>query len=393
MQYSLLHPMFRQQHISSTLRCLGFHPPHYSGRAIRVSQQIELSHTKHRHTARPYSPPIPQSSSALTRPDPHNYTSGRWLHHDSLQRKARYINFDFDKLCSKVIKLCPGAKSITSYSKIEGGYNRVFIFRTDNAQRIVARLPFAVAGPARLSTSSEVATIKYLQAKTSIPIPKILDWSDDASNTIGSEYIIMEHAPGVCLHQKWHTMEVSEQLRCICAIYKKLKEVANLSFPAYGSLCFGDTSYLDSSKLYLDEEFCIGPHCGARYWSCSVGQPRYCHDVEPNRGPCKLRTSLPFKRSAKGESGTMLMDYCDGLIDTGLARLPSTESSSPQPRYQGSVQEHQNLLREGRAMVKQMAADPLIKNVSIPVLFHPDLHKRNIFVSDSDPTIITAIID
>lgn len=93
--------------------------------------------------------------------DPHNYTSGRWLRHDKLQRDARYINFDFDKLCKKVIELCHGATSVTSYEKNEGGFNRVFIFTCDNGQRIVARLPTRVAGPPGLTTNSEVATIKY----------------------------------------------------------------------------------------------------------------------------------------------------------------------------------------------------------------------------------------
>jgi hypothetical protein len=38
-----------------------------------------------------------------------------------------------------------------------------------------------------------------VQAKTSIPIPKILDWSDDAANSIGSEYIVIDHAAGIQL--------------------------------------------------------------------------------------------------------------------------------------------------------------------------------------------------
>jgi hypothetical protein len=59
------------------------------------------------------------------------------------------------------VTLCPGASSVTSYDKKEGGFNRVFIFHTDNAKRVVARLPFALAGPPRLTTNSEVATIKY----------------------------------------------------------------------------------------------------------------------------------------------------------------------------------------------------------------------------------------
>jgi len=40
-----------------------------------------------------------------------------------------------------------------------------------------------------------------------------------------------------------------------------------------------------------------------------------------------------------------------------------------------------------------MAEDPRVRNAALPVMFHPDLHKRNIFVSEEDPTVISAIID
>ena len=86
--------------------------------------------------------------------------------------------------------------------------------------------------------------------------------------------------------------------------------------------------------------------------------------------------------------------FCDGLIDTGISRVPPTETvSTRRPRYHGSVQTHYELLEHGRDVIKNMAEDARIKDTSNPVLFHPDLHKRNIFVSDDDPTVITAIID
>lgn len=97
--------------------------------------------------------------------DPHKYTSGRWLRRDRRECDSRYIKFDFDALRRRVIKLCPGAVSIVSYEKKEGGYNRVFVFTCDNARRIVARLPTLVAGPHRLTTNSEVATITYSESK------------------------------------------------------------------------------------------------------------------------------------------------------------------------------------------------------------------------------------
>lgn len=40
-----------------------------------------------------------------------------------------------------------------------------------------------------------------------------------------------------------------------------------------------------------------------------------------------------------------------------------------------------------------MAEDSRILNAAVPTLFHPDLHKRNIFVSEDDPTVVTGIID
>ena len=98
------------------------------------------------------------SNSAL---NPYKYTSGRWLRRDKLQRDARFLTFDFNALRTKVLELSPGASSITSYEKMEGGYNRVFIFTCDNSKRVVARIPTFVAGPARLTTNSEVATIRY----------------------------------------------------------------------------------------------------------------------------------------------------------------------------------------------------------------------------------------
>ena len=97
-------------------------------------------------------------------PDPFAYTTGRWLHHDAVQRKSRYLKFDFAVLCQKAVNLCPGANKVLRYEKKEGGFNRVFILHMDDGTRMVARLPFSVAGPRGLTTHSEVATMSYCEA-------------------------------------------------------------------------------------------------------------------------------------------------------------------------------------------------------------------------------------
>lgn len=92
---------------------------------------------------------------------PYRYTTGRWLNRDKLQREARYIKFDFPALCKKAVNTCSGATKVIRYEKKEGGFNRVFILYLDNGERVVARVPFRIAGPRRLVTNSEVATMTY----------------------------------------------------------------------------------------------------------------------------------------------------------------------------------------------------------------------------------------
>ncbi|KAA8645909.1 aminoglycoside phosphotransferase family protein [Aspergillus tanneri] len=311
--------------------------------------------------------------------EPHAYTSGRWLRRDKLETGSRYIEFNFGALCQKVIELCPGASAIVACQKIEGGFNRVFIFTLNNTKKIVARLPFQLAGPTRLTTVSEVATVSYLQAKTSIPIPKILDWNHDASdinNTVGSEYIIMEHATGVPLHEKWQTMSGDQQVRCIDAIYRTTKEIVNLEFPAFGSIYF-DNVLGSACKQLLVNGFCVGPHCSSRYWDCDAGEQRYYYYAKKNYGPW-----------------LSIGEYCDGLIDAGLSRVPPVDAEpEKRPIYYGSAKTHLGLLECARSVLKQMAMDPRIRNSATPVLFHPDLHIRNIFVSEDNPSVITSIID
>lgn len=106
--------------------------------------------------------------------DPRIYSSGRWLRWDKLERESRYIEFNFAALCKRVVELCPSAMSIASYEKKEGGYNKVFIFTMNNASRVVARLPTRISGPPRLTTNSEVATIKYCESSASVYGPQLL---------------------------------------------------------------------------------------------------------------------------------------------------------------------------------------------------------------------------
>ena len=63
------------------------------------------------------------------------------------------------------------------------------------------------------------------------------------------------------------------------------------------------------------------------------------------------------------------------------------------PPYHGAVKEHVRLLNSSRDIAFELIKDPRIQKAAVPILLHHDLHKRNIFVSEDNPTIVTDIID
>ncbi|KAG2414267.1 hypothetical protein HFD88_003458 [Aspergillus terreus] len=170
----------------------------------------------------------------------------------------------------------------------------------------------------------------------------------------------MDHAVGVPLNKRWREPSGDQRVICIDAICRKVKESVDLEFPAYGSLYLADGQAGCRNQQASDNEFLIGPHCGVRYWDCSVGESRSYHDLKPNRGPWND-----------------IHQYSDGLIDAGLSRLPpSISDGENRPSYHGSVESHKILLEQARILLKTIY-----------------LHTRNIFVSEKDPSVITGIID
>ncbi len=123
-------------------------------------------------------------------------------------------------------------------------------------------------------------------------MPRILDWSDDSSNPVGAEYIIMEHVAGVRLDERWSTMNSHQHILCVKALSMMIEEMVAISFPGYGSLYFSDAPFDPHLKLETDHGFCLGPHCGATYWNCNTDEERIYGNSNHNRGPCESILSL-----------------------------------------------------------------------------------------------------
>jgi hypothetical protein len=93
--------------------------------------------------------------------DPYAYTSGRWLKNHAAETAARQLRFDFEGLCRRAVACRPGASKVIRWEKYEGSYNRAFVLHLNDGSTLVARVPFSAAGPPRLVTNSEVATMAY----------------------------------------------------------------------------------------------------------------------------------------------------------------------------------------------------------------------------------------
>lgn len=87
----------------------------------------------------------------------------------------------------------------------EGGFSRVFLLPRDDGFEVIAKLPYSLTVPKHFTTESEVATLDILSSK-GIPVPRVYAWSSQSDNAVGSEYVIMEKAPGQPLESRWFSL-------------------------------------------------------------------------------------------------------------------------------------------------------------------------------------------
>lgn len=66
-----------------------------------------------------------------------------------------------------------------------------------------------------------------------IPVPEVLAWSGEANNPVGSEYILMEDASGIALHEVWEKLELEDKIRIVDDIVAIEKKLLSISFTLY----------------------------------------------------------------------------------------------------------------------------------------------------------------
>ncbi|KAG9697822.1 hypothetical protein KCU95_g3330, partial [Aureobasidium melanogenum] len=242
---------------------------------------------------------------------------------------------------TRVVACCAGAKSVASWSKQDGHISRTLIFYTDNGKRVVVRLPTPAAGPAGRNVNSEVATIKYL-----------------------------EHGSGIPLHHIWQNLGKVQKIKCLKSVAQQLAKSSELCFPAYDSLYLSDTDSLPfSRKVHLSHNFCIGPQCE----------------------PIEQDLSEKLACVPNGGSWLNMTEFANGLIRLGLSNVANKNDFWTSNRcWQGTPKEHANLLNHARRVLRILAKDPRVVSISTPTML-PCLTLDHTFVKPGEPETITCM--
>ncbi|KAJ9227024.1 hypothetical protein DTO027B5_8130 [Paecilomyces variotii] len=256
-----------------------------------------------------------------------------------------------------------------------------------NGKAVVARIPNPNAGPAFLTTASEVATMDFLRNMLCLPVPEVLAWNSavDSTNRVGAEYIIMEHAPGKNLADVWTDMDLEPKVQIMEDIVAIQHKLLSLKFSKYGCLFYrkdappgscpaiveGD-KLLHEHKNSIAEQFSIGPVVDTAFWSKGRG------DMDIDRGPW-----------------TSAVDYVQALALREVAWIQkhATPRSPNDPLFvshsQNNPAEHVSLLQRYLSVAPHLV--PREENILGSFLWHSDLRTPNVFVDDTGH--ITSIID
>lgn len=218
-------------------------------------------------------------------------------YNENLRLAERHLRFDANELCKIVAKsVGQRADDIKVFTKVaEGGSYRVFEAIFSDQLKVIARLPYPCSLPRKYGTASEVATMDFLRIH-GIPTPRVYDWSDSSSNSVGSEYIIMERVAGAELEESWYTMTVKERMAIIEKIVDIERTLFNINFPASGSLFFKESLGNNMAQVGIATpaeepaapKFCIGPSTEYLWWY----QNR--NELNVHSGPC-ITFLLPHK--------------------------------------------------------------------------------------------------
>jgi hypothetical protein len=174
---------------------------------------------------------------------------------------------------------------LVSITKIaEGGFNRVLQVTFNDGYAVIARLPYHSTVPKYRAVASEAATLDLLRSH-GIPVPRVLGYSPDHANPVGTEYLLLEKLEGKPLSDQWFTMDNKTRAKIMSQIVDMETRFMGIPLPGSGSLYYrrdlGTSEWaIPVSGQPGSEQIVVGPTARFEWW---YGE-RALLDID--RGPC-----------------------------------------------------------------------------------------------------------
>lgn len=119
----------------------------------------------------------------------------------------------------------------------EGGFNKLYqISYTGHHTSYLLRVALPIEP--YYKTESEVATIAYLRANTSIPVPQVFAWDSNANNELRFEWILMAKIDGIPLFDVWRKVPWERKLELTETMAGLIKQLRDRKFDYIGGLYF-----------------------------------------------------------------------------------------------------------------------------------------------------------
>ncbi|OBU00470.1 Phosphotransferase enzyme [Pseudogymnoascus verrucosus] len=245
----------------------------------------------------------------------------------------------------------------------------------DDGFEVIVKIPYHLTVPKHFTTESEVATLDFLQSK-GIPIPRVYAWSSKSDNAVGTEYIIMEKAPG---------QPLEDRVRLVTSYIELEIKLFSLRIDAFGSLYYKETlpPHLQADIYAADtpdesgdaKRFCVGPAADYMFW-------RGKRDgLELDRGP--WRDPHAYLRAI----GTKELELTRRFGKPLENEFPHGDMLEGKIAPEAYIELFDKYLALSSYLLPK-SRDNLLNR---PTLRHPDLNPTNIFVSDECE--VSCIID
>ncbi|KAH6855444.1 kinase-like domain-containing protein [Chaetomium sp. MPI-CAGE-AT-0009] len=269
-----------------------------------------------------------------------------------------------------------------------------------------APLVFRVAVPVdpTLKMESEMASLRFLGERTTIPVPRCLAWGLAAGTELGYDWCLMEKLPGVELRSVWREMPWEKKLEFTDRLAGALSQLwkPENKFNQIGSIYVTeqatDNTTTDDTTVgdVTTTRYVVGPAVDNCFFE---GRRGY---LQSHRGPFPssrdwVDALITLEREVI-TTNKILLDHKEDMTAAHLAmdweRLVDNELEiDDEDEFLQQYDEAIDTVQAYRKLLPEFFPDdPSMAGQSRFSLYHPDLQEANIFV-DPDTFEMTGILD